>query len=415
MTSGAQDKAGQLFGRRFTQALGPSPLPEDVLQEITEPQRVVSARLKIARAGAAAVLARGWRLCLSDVLGPTKGGVRFHPGVSHDSLVSLAARILLKCAVNGLPHGGAAGGVTIDPKQLSGAELEHLARAYVRAFADVIGAERDILSPDLGTGAKVMAWMTDELNVLRRRQEPAAINGKPPGNGGIAGRHEATATGAQVVLGEFFAQRGWEPSRLTCAIQGFGAAGGTMAAQFAQSGMRVVAVSDTSGGWHAAGGLDVPALYKAKRAGTPLAAMTVPGATRIAPLQALEVPADLVIAAALGGQIDGELAPRMKCRAVVELANAACTDEADRYFESHDVAVLPDVVVNAGGITVSHFEWAQNRSGRLVPEEEVRSQLRERMRATAGRLLAAAAAHRVALPVAAQILAIDKLRLVYGV
>jgi glutamate dehydrogenase (NADP+) len=408
-------KASELFGRRFGLALDRCAVPDEVLEQIVEPQRVMSARIKIPRKGGPSLFARAWRLCLSDVLGPTKGGVRFHSGVSAESLLSLAARILLKCAVNGLPHGGAAGGVAIDPKLLSNDELEALARGYVRAFADVIGADRDILSPDLGTGAQVMAWMSDELNAIRRRLEPAAINGKPPGGGGIAGRHGATAAGAGIVLRKLFAEWQWDPHELTCAIQGLGAAGGTIAEHLAQPGMRVVAVSDSSGGWYAAEGLDVSEICRSKRGGTPLAKLAIEGATRITSLQALEAPADLVIAAALGGQIDEQVAPKMQCRAIVELANAAVTNEADRYLETRNITVVPDVVVNAGGITVSHLEWVQNRSGRITQEQEVRDQLEARMSDTTGKLLAASKTFGVGLPVAAQILAIEKLKLVYGV
>lgn len=412
---GIEERVTALFGRRFSLALEQCPLPDEVLNEMVEPQRVNIARIKVCRAGQRSILAQGWRLCLSDILGPTKGGVRFHPEVGRDTLLSLAARILVKCAVNGLPHGGAAGGVAIDPKALSAAELESLSRGYVRAFADVIGADRDILSPDLGTSAAVMAWMSDELTVIRRRHEPAAINGKPPSAGGIAGRHAATAVGVGVVLRELFAQWQRDPGKVTCAIQGFGAAGGTLAEHLWQSGIRVVAVSDSSSGWYCAEGLDVAALCRHKRDGLPLARLELPGAAKTAPLQVLEVPADVVVAAALGGQVDGRAASRMRCSTVVEVANAAVTDDADAYFDSHGIVVVPDVVVNAGGITVSHLEWLQNRSGRIVPEQEVRDELESRMVRTVHKLLRSAERFGVPLPVAAQLLAIEKFKLAYGV
>ena len=384
------EKLSDMFGRRFCAALGKCALPDDVLSDLVEPQRVVRARIKVS--GDSSVT--GWRLCLSDLLGPTKGGVRFHQGVNEANLQSLAARILLKSAVNGLPHGGAAGGIAIDPKRLSQQQLESMAREYVRVFADFIGSDRDILSPDLGTNAKVMAWMSDELNVVRRRQDPAAINGKPPGNGGIAGRHGATAAGALVVLQELFSKWQWQANELTCAIQGLGAAGSTIAEHLAQIGVRVVAVSDSTGGWHAREGLDVREICDSKRSGIPLANLALKKAVRVAPEKVLEAPVDVVIAAALGGQIDQQVAPRMQCRAVVELANAAVTNEADAYLEAHDVTVVPDVVVNAG---------------------DVRDRLRTRMSDTTRKLLAASDEFRVSLATAAQILAIDKLRLAYGV
>ena len=410
-----EEKISEVFGRRFCIALVQCPVPDDVLEELVEPQRVASARIKVPRKGQKSIFAQGWRLCLSDRLGPSKGGVRFHPGVNRDSLLSLAARILLKCAVNGLPHGGAAGGVAIDPKQLSDDEIESVAREYVRTFADIIGSDRDILSPDLGTNARVMAWMSDELNAIRRRHEPAAINGKPLGAGGIAGRHGATAAGAGVVLRELFAEWQWDPRKLTCSIQGLGAAGGTIAEYLSQTGVRVVAASNSSGGWYSAEGLEVSDICRSKRDGLPLAKLELKKATQLTPSQALEVPADVVIAAALGGQVDEHVASRMQCRAVVEVANAAVTNDADRCLEARNITVVPDVVVNAGGITVSHFEWVQNRSGRIAPEEEVHDQLQKRMVNTTTKLLTASKDFRVPLSIAAQILAIERLKLLYGV
>jgi glutamate dehydrogenase (NADP+) len=406
----AEQRIMELFGGRFSCGLVHCPLPADALAELVEPQRIVSARISVPRAGQSPLLARGWRLCLSDLLGPTKGGVRFHPGVNQDNLLSLSARIFLKCAVNSLPHGGAAGGVAIDPKTLSSGELEGLSRGYVRAFADVIGAERDILSPDLGTGPTVMAWMSDELRTLRMRHEPAAINGKPPGAGGIAGRHGATALGVGVVLRELFARWHWEQANLTFAIQGFGAAGGTLAEYLSQAGMRVVAVSDSSAGWYNASGIDVMRVSTAKRGGVPLSKLDPKGATQITPRQVLEARADVVVAAALGGQVDAQIAQRMQCRAVVEVANSAVTSDADSVLESRCIHVVPDLVVNAGGITASHLEWVQNRTGRIVAEPEVRVELESRMAATAQKLVQTATEFGVTLPVAAQIMAIEKLR-----
>jgi glutamate dehydrogenase (NADP+) len=212
-----------------------------------------------------------------------------------------------------------------------------------------------------------------------------------------------------------FSKWQWEVNKLTCSIQGFGAAGSTIAEHLAQIGMRVVAVSDSSGGWHANEGLDILELCGSKRSGVPLAKLELKKAARIAPEKVLEAPVDVVLAAALGGQIDQQVAPRLQCRAVVEIANAAVTNEADAFLEAHNITVVPDVVVNAGGITVSHFEWAQNKSGRLIAEEEVREQLQSRMSDTTARLLSAAVEFRVSLATAAQILAIQKLRLAYGV
>jgi glutamate dehydrogenase (NADP+) len=408
------NKAISLYGRRFSIALGYCPLPYPLLADLVEPKRTASARIAVRSNGRPVHKATAWRICLSDALGPTKGGVRFHPDVSADNLLSLSARILLKCAVNDLPHGGAAGGIRIDPKLLSRDELESLAREYVRAFADVIGSDRDILSPDVGTNAQIMSWMSEELNVILRRQDSAAINGKPLGRGGVPGRHEATAVGALTVLKVLLAEWQLAPEDVTCAIQGLGAAGGTLAIQLSRIGVRVVAASDSSGGWYAPHGLDVETVCSAKRDGKPLFSLDLKEARPIPPAGALEVKADLVIAAALGGQVTREIAKRMQCRAVIEIANAAVMSDAEEILEERGISVVPDLVVNAGGITASHFEWVQNRSGRLFAESEILEQLDRRMGATAARLLDTSKDYNVPLSVAAQIVAIDKLKLHYG-
>lgn len=397
------------FGRRFTDALARVPLSDAILAVLAEPAQVLRARIPLHRDDGRVDHLRAWRLRMADVFGPTKGGVRFHPAVDEPSLVTLAARILVKCAVNELPHGGAAGGVAVDPKRLSPRELEALSRGFVNAVADVIGPDRDILSPDLGTDARVMAWMSDQLTVLRRRLEPAAVNGKLPGRGGIPGRHGATAQGAWTVLNEVCADAGLDLRALTCAVQGLGAAGGTLAVRLAESGVRVIAVSDSSGGWYRQEGLDARALVEAKARGRSLATLEPRGASPIDPAEALEAPADVVIAAALAGVVNADNAPRLSCRFVVEVANAAVASEAEPLLADAGIQIIPDVVVNAGGITASHFEWVQGRHGLAWSEGEVAERLEQRMRTTAQRMLSVAREEKLSLVTASQVLALRRL------
>lgn len=400
------------FGSRFTRALDLAPLPAPALRFLSGPSLVCRTRLSFAGdSGSQTVDA--WRLRFGEVFGPCKGGVRFHPGVDEANLTALAARILLKCAVNGLPHGGAAGGVAVDPRKLGAAGRVALARAYVTAYADLIGGDRDILSPDVGTDAGLMAVMSETLDTLRRRFEPAAINGKPPGGGGVPGRHGATARGAFAVL-DTLLENGTGPgpaalTGLTIAVQGFGAAGSTFAVEAARRGARIVAAGDASACLHAAAGLPVDMLVASKAGGRAFSTFDHPGVTVAARETVFTPQADWLVCAALGGAVDAPIAAALRCGLVVEIANGAVDDAGDAVLQTRGVTVVPDVVVNAGGITVSHFEWVVGRTGAPLTAEEVAARLDLRMRETARRLRETATAAGVPLTVAAQLLAIDRL------
>lgn len=398
------------FGSRFVKAMAYESDGTRLEDHLCAPSFSLATRLPLRRDDGSLNFLPAWRIRFPEILGPFKGGVRFHEGVSEASLTTLAARILVKCAANGLPHGGAAGGVRIDPKTLSPRELRELAERYVVAYSDVIGQDKDILSPDLGTNARVMAWMSLQFNSHKRRFEPGAINGKPIEFGGVQGRHGATAKGARIVLERLLRYKHLGFQGLTAAVQGFGAAGGTLALELAEQGVRVVAVSDSSGGWHDSRGLEIKRLLEAKTAGMPLARQEMKGARAISPVGALEVPADLVISAASGGQVSKVNAARLQCRFVVEIANAAVTDEAEEILAQRGIEIAPDIIVNSGGITVSHFEWVQNRSGGTMSGEEVHEQLQSRMRAVADGWLAQADERKVSLTVAAQLLAIRRIK-----
>jgi glutamate dehydrogenase (NADP+) len=297
----------------------------------------------------------------------------------------------------------------VDPKKLSLSEKERLARAYLNALMDEVGPDVDILSPDLGTDASVMSWMADQYNKNRRAYVPGAINGKPPALGGILGRPTATARGAWTVLSAFYAERGISPTGLTFAIQGYGSAGGNLARILQQNGLRLVAASDSSGGLYSPAGLDAEALWKAKEQGHPFKDLQIGGSSAVANDEVLTVKADLIIPAATANQITRGVARNLKCRWVVEIANSPIASDAEDEVVARGIEIIPDIVANAGGITMSHFEWAQNRGGLSWTAAESSSRLDSKMSVTADNLLQVARQRNVSLAIASQFMALERL------
>jgi glutamate dehydrogenase (NADP+) len=283
----------------------------------------------------------------------------------------------LKCAVVDIPFGGGKGGVEVDPRQLSLAELERLSRGYVRAIADIIGVDRDVPAPDVYTNARTMAWMADEYSTITRHLEPGVITGKPVGRGGSLGRDDATARGGYLVLKEIEKKRGWQPERITVAVQGFGNAGQHIARLLHADGYRIVAISDSHGGVFHPDGLDAPQAIADKRAHGRLP--EPPGSRRVSNEELLELDVQVLVPAALEDQITEQNADRVRAQVVLELANGPTTAAADEILHEKGTLVVPDVLANAGGVTVSWFEWLQNRAGVYWTLDEVHTRLRERM------------------------------------
>lgn len=314
-----------------------------------------------------------WRVHYDTSLGPAKGGVRFHPKVNQHEVTTLSFWMAVKCAVVGLPYGGGKGGVQVDAKALSSLERERLARGYIRAIADIIGPDRDIPAPDVNTDATVMGWMIDEYQQIIRAQAPAAITGKPLPLGGSPGRVAATGRGALKVLDLWAEREERKPEETTVAVQGFGNAAYHFARLASERGYRIVAVSDSSGACYNADGLDIDAVKQAKsksgkvadsHAGKPMAG---------AELLALDV--DVLALAALENQIHCDNVNEVKAGAILEIANGPLTSDADQSLAQRDVPVLPDVLVNTGGVIVSYFEWLQNRTGEKWSEAHVNERL----------------------------------------
>ncbi len=347
---------------------------EWIVEMLSRPKRVVKVSFPVKMDDGSIRIFTGYRVLYNDVRGPGKGGIRFHPNVNEDEVTALAFWMTIKNAVVDLPYGGAKGGVTVNPKELSRMELERLSRAYIRAIAPFIGVDKDIPAPDVYTDAKVMAWMLDEYEGIVGRHEPGVITGKPLALGGSAGRAMATSWGGFYVLEE--ARKEWSVGK-TVAIQGAGNVGGGLARILHEKGYKVVAISDSKGGVYDPDGLDIPAVLEAKRERGSVTAYD--GAKKITNEELLTLDVDVLVPAAIEGVITKENAGDVKANIVLELANGPTTPEADEILRERGIVVVPDVLANAGGVTVSYFEWVQNRVGEYWDEETVLGKLRERM------------------------------------
>ncbi|GEN27799.1 glutamate dehydrogenase [Halovibrio variabilis] len=332
--------------------------------QVSIPVRMDDGRLKAFPA---------WRVHYDTSLGPAKGGVRFHPNVNQHEVTTLSFWMAVKCAVVGLPYGGGKGGVQVDAKALSSLELERLARGYIRAIADIMGPDRDIPAPDVNIDATVLGWMIDEYEQITRAKAPAAITGKPIALGGSPGRVAATGRGALQVLDLWSERTGRKPEETTVAVQGFGNAAYHFARLASERGYRIVAVSDSSGALYNADGLDIAAVKQAKANSGKVTDSDAGSAMAGAELLALEV--DVLVLAALENQIHGDNVNEVNASAILEIANGPLTSEADQALAQRDVPVLPDVLVNTGGVIVSYFEWLQNRAGEKWSEKQVNERL----------------------------------------
>ncbi|MBR9700286.1 Glu/Leu/Phe/Val dehydrogenase [Candidatus Woesearchaeota archaeon] len=315
-----------------------------------------------------------FRIHYNDHLGPTKGGIRFSPAVCLDEVEALSFWMMIKCALVDIPFGGAKGGVVVDTKQLSQAEIERVSRGFVRGAAGFMGPDRDIPAPDMYTNAKIMLWMSDEYNTIRGKYKPAFITGKPVALGGSLGRDSATARGGFFCIRELMKLKNKTPEKTKVAVQGFGNAGSHLAIMLHEAGYTVTAISDSSGGVHCEEGLDPKHLLSIKKKEKkPLKSLAshAPNARAITNEQLLELKVDILCPAAMENQITKENAGKIKAQIIVELANGPTTPNADEILEKKGVLIVPDVLANAGGVTVSYFEWVQNREGYYWDEDMI--------------------------------------------
>jgi glutamate dehydrogenase/leucine dehydrogenase len=350
---------------------------EAEISKLTEPQNIVNTNLEIETSlGKASFPA--YRVQFNNARGPFKGGIRFHPAADLDEVKALAVFMAVKCSVVGIPLGGAKGGVTIDPKKYSGKDLELVSRAWARAMAPVIGVDKDIPAPDVYTNGEIMSFILDEFEKINGRSEPGMITGKPIALGGSLGRNIATAQGGIYVLEQLVKDLGWSLKDLKVAVQGFGNAGYTAASILHKMGAKIVAVSDSSGGLHDDNGIHVEEINIFKEeTGKGMKEFVKDGLKVLTNAELLEVDCDVLIPAALDNQITFENAQNIKAKIILELANGPTTPEADEILFKNGVTLVPDVLANAGGVTVSYFEWVQNREGYYWTENEVLSRLKD--------------------------------------
>jgi glutamate dehydrogenase (NAD(P)+) len=339
--------------------------------------------------------------------GPAKGGIRYHQDVSLDEVKALAMWMTWKCAVVGIPYGGGKGGVIVDPKKLSQKELEALTRRYFTEIEILVGPEKDIPAPDVNTNAQIMAWMMDTYSMHAGYTVPGVVTGKPVSLGGSEGRNEATARGTVYCIIEAARHLGIELPNSRVSVQGFGNAGSIAAKLITEEGATVVAVSDSTGGIHAPGGLDIPKVIAWKQEhGT---VQGFPGAQDISNAEVLEVDCDILIPAALEGQITAANAGNIKARLVAEAANGPTTPEADEIlFKSWNTFMIPDILCNAGGVTVSYFEWVQDLNRDHWSEKVVNEKLKEIMVKAFQEVLAVARREQCDMRTAAYLLAVRR-------
>jgi glutamate dehydrogenase (NAD(P)+) len=349
----------------------------------------------------------GYRVQHSLVRGPCKGGIRYSPDVTIDEVRALASWMTWKCAVVDIPFGGAKGGIVCDPTKLSRGEIEHITRRYTAELSEWLGPERDVPAPDLGTDAEVMAWVMDTYSMHVRHTVTGVVTGKPIEIGGSLGRHEATGRGLLIVCDKGLAKLGLPKSGCRVIVQGFGNVGAIAAKLMHESGYRVIGASDIHGGLYNEKGLDIPALF-AWVHGEHKRLPDFPGGERTSSHEILFRPCDVLVPAAIENQITSENAHRVQCRMLCEGANGPSTAYADQILRDKGIFILPDILANAGGVTVSYFEWVQDRQGLFWREAEVNQRLKDVMEHSFDEVVHMAEAHGVDNRTAAYMLAITR-------
>jgi len=348
----------------------------------------------------------GYRVQHNTTRGPAKGGIRFHPQTSLEEVKALSMWMTWKCALMNIPYGGAKGGVVVDPGELSHRELERLTRRFASEISLLIGPDSDIPAPDVNTNAEVMAWIMDTISMEAGYSIPAVVTGKPLDIGGSEGRPTATGRGVTIAAMEICARLQRDPAATTVAVQGFGNVGSVSADLMAERGFRVCAASDVSGGVYARAGLDVPALieYRGRTGGV----AGFPGSRPVTNSELLELPVDILVPAALENQITARNAGRLQASVVIEGANGPTTPDADLILERRGIVVVPDILANAGGVTVSYFEWVQDLQSFFWEEGEINRQLERILRRAFTQMCEQADLHRVSLRLGAYLVAVKR-------
>ena len=389
---------------QFQQALPHAGVSDMVAERLSYPERAVIVSVPLRRDDGSIQIFPGYRVQHSTVLGPTKGGLRYDPEVSLGECAALATWMTWKCALLQLPYGGAKGGIRVDPHALSLRELEKLTRRFTQELVREIGPQSDIPAPDMATNEQTMAWIMDTYSMLKGYAVPEIVTGKPISLGGSLFRREATGAGVVMVTEQAGRRQGWELAGKTCVVQGFGNVGGVAASELHDRGARVVALSDISGGLHSEAGLDIPALHAYAAEHGSLAGYDL--CERITNEQLLELPCDVLVLAAREDQLHADNAPRVQAAMIVEGANGPTTIEADEILRGRGIPVVPDILANAGGVTVSYFEWVQDLGRLFWDRDEIRRKLADKMGSAFDRVYSVAAEKEITLRQAAMVAAI---------
>jgi glutamate dehydrogenase (NAD(P)+) len=384
---------------QFDQAVEVADIPEWIAERFRYPERAVILSIPVRMDDGRRVVFPGYRVQHSSILGPTKGGIRYDAEVTLGECAALAMWMTWKCALLRLPYGGAKGGVRCDPRSLAPGEIERLTRRFTSELLPIIGPQEDIPAPDMATNEQTMAWMMDTYSMQRGYAVPEIVTGKPISIGGSVFRHEATGAGVVMVLVRACERLGWPVPEQHCVVQGFGNVGSIAAHELYGLGATVVAVSDISGGIHSEEGLDIPALQAYAREHGSLEGCDA--GRRISNEELLELDCDILVLAAREDQVTGENAGDVKARMIVEGANGPTSFEADEILRERGIPILPDILTNAGGVTVSYFEWVQDLGRIFWTRDEIRAKLSEKLSDAFDRVWDLAEERRVTLRQAA--------------
>ncbi|CAD2077508.1 NAD-specific glutamate dehydrogenase [Jeotgalicoccus aerolatus] len=349
---------------------------DDMYQLIKEPLRTLKVRIPVKMDDGSVKVFTGFRAQHNDAVGPTKGGVRFHPGVSEDEVVALSMWMTLKAGIVNLPYGGGKGGIICDPREMSMDEVERLSRGYVRAISQIVGPTKDIPAPDVFTNSQIMAWMMDEYSAIDQFNSPGFITGKPLVLGGSEGRDRATALGVVICLEEALKKRNMKMDEIRIVIQGFGNAGSFLSKFLFDKGAKIVGISDANGALHDPEGLDIDYLLERRDS---FGMVTNLFDDVLSNDELFSLDCDVIIPAAIENQITEANAPDIKAEILCEAANGPTTTEATRILTERGVLIVPDVLASAGGVTVSYFEWVQNNQGYYWTEDEVNEKMQEKL------------------------------------
>ena len=380
--------------------------PNEVYELLKDSLRMIKVRIPVRMDDGSIKVFTGYRAQHNDAVGPTKGGVRFHPDVNETETNALAIWMSLKAGIVDLPYGGGKGGIVCDPREMSFRELENLSRGYVRAISQFVGPTKDIPAPDVFTNSQIMAWMMDEYSRMDEFNNPGFITGKPIVLGGSHGRESATAKGVTICIEEAAKKRGFELKGARVVVQGFGNAGSFLSKFLHEAGAKVVGISDAYGGLHDPEGLDIDYLLDRRDS---FGTVTTLFKNTITNKELLELNCDILVPAAVQNQITKDNASNIKADIVVEAANGPTTMEATKILTERGKLLVPDVLASSGGVTVSYFEWVQNNQGYYWPEEEVEEKLYEIMQKAFETIYNTAQTRRVDMRLAAYMVGVRKM------